>query len=445
MAVMDTIFALATARGRAGVAVIRISGPKAVAAASVLGVKPGVARRARIARLVDPASGQIVDQALVLSFEKGASFTGEEVVELHVHGSGAVIRQVEHVLTESGLCRQAEAGEFTRQALLNGRMDLLQVEALGALIDSDTEQQRLHAIRRLEGAGGERVRDWRQLLTRLRGLVAAVVDFADEGDVADSLPPEFDSVLEQLETSLRVTLGARRAGRVLREGFRVALVGVPNAGKSSLMNALAGSDVAIVSDVAGTTRDVLEVRLEIDGWPVILQDLAGIRHDAQDVVERIGVSRAVERARLADLLLLVEAADSSANGSGDWVDPGQVDSIRVRTKSDLLGVGASDRHTDVSVSVMSGEGLAELRKLIADRLSHLSEALGAMAIGTERQFDLVEAALQGCADVRSARSDGIEYVDHTLAQIDHVLGRIIGHVGVDDVLDEVFSRFCIGK
>lgn len=441
---MDTIFALASGRGRSGVAVIRVSGPAAYEALRAFGVTPGAARKARLVRLRDPATGELVDQALVLRFDRDASFTGEAVVEFQVHGSGAVVRQVERILGSLPGFRRAESGEFTRRAFLNGRMDLTQVEALGDLIDSDTERQRQFALRQLEGAGGRLVHEWRRMLIELRAMVAGVVDFSDEGDVADELPGEFDSVLERLRDALRSAVSGRRAGRILRDGYRVALLGRPNSGKSTLLNTLAGSEIAIVSDIAGTTRDVLEVRIDVDGWPVVIQDMAGVRDETSDRIEQIGISRAWERARSADLILALHAfGDDMASAVEIPRDIG-CEVVPIRTKSDLDRVGP-ERSSELSLSALTGEGLADLRTMIGERLRCMSEQLEAVGAGSERHFDLIELALDRCQDVAEARRIGIEFVDDALMRVDHVLGRIVGHIGVDDVLNDVFSRFCIGK
>jgi tRNA modification GTPase len=441
---MDTIFALASGRGRAGVAVIRVSGPAAHESLTAFGVLAGQARQARLVRLIDPATREVIDQALVLCFEHGASFTGEAVVEFQLHGSGAVVKQVERILCALPEYRRAEPGEFTRRAFENGRIDLTQVEALGDLIDSDTEHQRRYAMRRLEGAGGRLVGEWRGMLIGLRAMVAGLVDFSDEGDVVDELPGEFDSVLQRLCDGLRSALAGRRAGRILRDGYRVALLGRPNSGKSKLLNALSGSDSAIVSDIAGTTRDVLEARIDVDGWPVILQDMAGVREETTDLIEQIGIARAWERARSADLVLVLQAAD--VEPSLRDLGPSDVgcDVLHVRTKCDL-DEGRIVKSSCVSVSAVTGEGLDSLRAAIGRRLAEASEILERSGTGSERHFDLIEVALARCAEVASARTKGIEFVDHALLRVDHVLGRIVGHISVDDVLDDVFSRFCIGK
>ena len=299
---MDTIYALATARGRAGVAVVRISGPRAHEAVAQLCDLPPV-RQARLRRLM--WQGDLLDEALVLTFDQH-SFTGEISSELHLHGSNAVVARVLQVLSVLGL-RMAEAGEFTRRALENGKLDLTQVEGLADLIDADTEAQRKQAVRVLSGAIGQKVEGWRQNLLRAAALIEATIDFADE-DVPVDVTPEvrelIDSVLVDLHRETASAISER-----IRDGFEVAILGAPNAGKSTLLNALAGRDAAIISDIAGTTRDIIEVRMDIAGFAVTLLDTAGLR-ETDDVVESIGVSRAIARAAGADLrIFLLQSAD----------------------------------------------------------------------------------------------------------------------------------------
>ncbi len=270
---METIFALASARGKAGVAVFRISGPQALAAGEVLVGHLPAPHRAGLRRIV--ADGEVIDDGLVLVFPQGESFTGEPVVELQVHGSVAVAAALGRVLSAMPGLRLAEPGEFTRRALANGRLDLAQVEGLADLIDAETEAQRRQAERVLQGAVAERVAEWRKLLVRVTALVEATIDFADE-DVPVNVAPEVEALLDRLGGELRREIAGSRVAERVRDGFEVAIVGAPNTGKSTLLNALAGREAALTSEVAGTTRDVIEVRMDLDGVPVTLLDTAGL-------------------------------------------------------------------------------------------------------------------------------------------------------------------------
>ena len=295
---MDTIFALATARGKAGIAVIRISGPDAHEASRVLaGDVPPLRLAAR--RRLKGRDGAHIDEAIVLVFPDGASFTGEPVVEFQVHGSKATIDALLGELGALAGFRSAEPGEFTRRALESGRLDLTQVEGLAALIDSETEAQRRQALRTLDGALGKKVEDWRRQLIEAAALMEATLDFADE-DVPVDVTPEVHEIINALEYDLRKEIAGSEIAERLRDGFEVAIVGPPNAGKSTLLNRLARREAAITSDVAGTTRDVIEVRMDLNGLPVTILDTAGLRA-TDDTVERIGVERTRRRAELADL------------------------------------------------------------------------------------------------------------------------------------------------
>lgn len=426
---MDTIFALASARGRAGVSVVRISGPASWETLQGLGASVPEPRRAALRRLSH--RGDVLDEALVIAFANGASFTGEQAVELHLHGSVAVVSAVLRALTDLGL-RPAEPGEFTRRALENGRLDLTQVEGLADLIDAETEAQRRQALRVMRGAIRERADGWRRDLIRAAALVEATIDFADE-DVPVNVTPEVTALVVGVRDSLAAELAGYGASERIRDGFEVAIVGRPNAGKSTLLNALAGREAAITSERAGTTRDVIEVRMEIAGLPVTLLDTAGLR-EAEDDIEAIGVARARERAEGADLrVFLIEGTDAPVMAP-------RGDDLVVRAKAD---VGA--KADGLAVSGVTGEGLSELTAEIGRRLQRRTG--GGALILRERHRSAVsraQAALSAALDGLAA-GGGSELVAEDLRSAIRSLESLVGRVDVEHLLDDIFASFCIGK
>ncbi len=429
---MDTIYALATARGKAGVAVIRISGPHASAALSALGATVPTARRAALREIF--WDGVLLDQALVLLFPKGASFTGEEVVELHLHGSPATVRAVLQALSEIDGLRMAEAGEFTRRALENETLDLAQVEGLADLIEAETEAQRRQALQVLSGAIGERAEAWRSKLIRAAALIAATIDFADE-EVPVDVTPEVLELLDDVLGDLQAEADGVSAAERIRDGFEVAIVGAPNAGKSTLLNALAGREAAITSEYAGTTRDVIEVRMELHGLPVTVLDTAGLR-ETEDVVEGIGIGRARQRAAEADLRVFLLVGPEDKPG----LDPEPQD-IVVHGKADLETWGEA-----LAVSGKTGAGVGKLISQITEVL----ETRAARAATMTRERHRV-AVLSAIASVENARNQVIgapdlaELAAEDLNTAVRALDSLVGRVDVEHILDEIFSSFCIGK
>ncbi|WP_299045109.1 tRNA uridine-5-carboxymethylaminomethyl(34) synthesis GTPase MnmE [uncultured Tateyamaria sp.] len=427
---MDTIFALATAQGRAGVAVIRISGPGAkIAARQLCGDIPTAKRAAT--RVLRGADGKVLDHALVLTFDQPASFTGEDVVELHLHGSIAVVSAV---LRELGTCgaRMAEPGEFTRRALENNKMDLAQVEGLGDLIEAETEAQRQQALRTVSGELGQRIENWRSQLIRAAALIEVTIDFADE-DVPVDVTPEVQSLLSGVVDDIGSQLNGFAVAERIRTGFEVAIVGAPNAGKSTLLNALARRDAAITSAKAGTTRDVIEVRMDLDGLPVTLLDTAGLR-ESTDEVEAEGIARALARAELADLrIFLVEPNESL----GVSIKPGDV--IRA-PKADL-------RSDDIpSVSGSTGAGVDALITEVTQALVQRSQSAGLAT--HERHRAAMEQAVGVLKSAVELVGDGPEHYDIAAEEMRAAirsLEAVVGRVDVENLLDEIFSSFCLGK
>lgn len=430
---MDTIYALASARGKAGVAVVRMSGPDSWSAVRALAGDVPTPRRASLRRL--KAEGEVLDEVLVLTFAEGASFTGEQSAELHLHGATATVAAVLAALGRLPGLRMAEPGEFTRRALENGRLDLAQVEGLADLIEAETEAQRKQALRVLSGAVGARAEAWRRDLVRAAALIEATIDFADE-DVPVDVTPEVLRLFDRVTQDLVSELAGFGAAERIRDGFEVAIVGRPNAGKSTLLNALAGRDAAITSAVAGTTRDVIEVRMEIAGLAVTLLDTAGLR-ETRDEVEVIGVERALDRAKRADLrIFLLDGAELPL------LTP-EPDDIIVLGKSDL---GAPVNTGTLAVSGKTGAGLGELIDEIAGRLS--GRVSGAGVITRDRHRAAIRRAIGAMESARNEVVQGPErgeYAAEHLRQSVRALDSLVGRVDVEHLLDEIFASFCIGK
>ncbi|MEM8579983.1 MAG: tRNA uridine-5-carboxymethylaminomethyl(34) synthesis GTPase MnmE [Pseudomonadota bacterium] len=429
---MDTIFAQATAKGKAGVAIVRISGPRAFSAAKKIAGPLPEAHRAALRELRD-ASGEILDEAVILAFPRGRSFTGEDVVEFHVHGSIAVVTAVQTELSKIDGLRLAEPGEFTRRALENNRLDLAQVEGLADLVDAETEAQRRQAHRVFSGALGSKVETWRTKLVRAAALLEATIDFADE-EVPEDVAPEVTQLLSAVSGDLKKEISGSHVAERVRDGFEVAILGAPNAGKSSLLNALAGREAAITSSIAGTTRDVVEVRMDLAGVPVTLLDTAGLR-ETEDEIEQIGVRRALARARDADLtLLLTETGEFPAEIAEEAVD------LVVRSKADIAPAEGY-----LSISVVSGAGLQELTDHIG-RL--LSERVASVGTATHLRHRLsMEKAYTLLRDVIDQLNAGTptEILAEELRSAIRALDSLIGRVDVDHLLGEIFASFCLGK
>ncbi|MEO1689245.1 MAG: tRNA uridine-5-carboxymethylaminomethyl(34) synthesis GTPase MnmE, partial [Pseudomonadota bacterium] len=370
----DTIFAPATARGASAVAVVRVSGPSADAALQALvGGLPEI-RRSSVRVVRDPETGAPLDEALVLRFGAGASFTGDAAFELQCHGGGAVVSAVLGALARLPGLRGAEPGEFTRRALDAGRLDLTQAEGLADLVSAETEAQRRQAFRAMQGALGEVAAAWRADLVRARALLEATIDFADE-EVPEDVTPEVGAMVSGVAASLRAEVEGAFAAERLREGFEVAVLGAPNAGKSTLINAIARREVAITSPVPGTTRDVLEARVDLRGLPVTFLDTAGIR-ETEDEVERIGVARALQRAEDADVRVWLST-------EGVWPEAQEGD-LRVWSKRDSGGEG-------LCVSGLTGVGVEKLLDIVAARLER--RAAGACRMTRERHRRAAAEAL----------------------------------------------------
>ena len=489
----DTIFALSSGRGPAAIAVIRISGPRAGAALKALSGNLPAPRQASLARIRDPRTQDIIDEALILWFSAPHSETGEDVAELQLHGGHAVIAAVLAALSHIEGLRPAEAGEFTRRAFENGKLDLTAVEGLADLVMAETQGQRRQAFRQMKGLLSDRAETWRQRLIQALALVEARIDFSDEADVPENLLAPALAMARELETEIAEALADGGRGERLREGLVVAIAGPPNAGKSTLLNRLAKREAAIVSPYAGTTRDVIEVHLDLAGWPVTLLDTAGIR-ETDDPVELEGVRRARERAAAADLVLwVVDARDSAAlknaaalgaanldgqpqSSQPNWLIRNKIDQIEVlnqRSESELLNIRTSEDIFDpnksrknivkselnrinesrnynnellFNLSAVTGEGFDQL-------LGQLARHAEGFLAGAEHAVVTRERHRRALEDVLAAlrRAHGGEVAGHEdllaeeLRIAARALGRLTGRVDVEDILDVIFRDFCIGK
>lgn len=436
----DTIVALATGAGRAGVAIVRISGPhardvlRAITAREI--PSPRItARRAFFA----PNTRVSIDDGLAVFFEAPASFTGEDVVELHVHGGPAVIAAIiDACLVQTGV-RIAEPGEFTRRAFENGKLDLAEAEGLADLVDAETEGQRRQALRQVRGALSAVYEGWRARLIEAAALIEAEIDFPDE-DLPGALAQRAGPLLEALAADMARHLDDGHRGERVRDGFRIAIIGPPNAGKSSLLNALAQREAAIVSDIPGTTRDVVEVRLVLAGYPVWIADTAGLR-EAADAIEAEGVRRALARAEEADLRIAV--VEAGADIPVEVQAALQPDDLLVRSKADKYAAHSSGEMLEISVK--TGIGLHLLETQLKARVVEALEGEEAPVLTRARHRRLVEEALAAMRRAVPALDAGPELAAEDIRAAAHAIGRLTGRIDVEDLLDEIFSSFCIGK
>lgn len=432
----ETIFALSTARGRAGVAVIRVSGPAAGTTLEALAGKIPEPRRAQLARLSDPASREEIDRALVLWLPGPGSYTGEDTAEFHLHGGPAVIAGALVALGRISGCRLAEPGEFSRRAFENGKLDLTGAEGIADLIEAETAAQRRQALRQMGGEFARLTEGWAARLKRALAYLEAAIDFPDEDLPAELLVPVLAEAAA-LGMGIRRCLADGRRGEILRDGLSVALIGPPNSGKSSLLNALAGREAAIVSAVAGTTRDVIEVHLDLAGYPVVLADTAGIR-DSTDIVEQEGVRRAMARAQSADLVLAIRDASDPVSRETTLFELPADTVVTVWNKIDL----AAAPEDGIGVSARNGAGLDALIARLAEAVE---QRLGGTAPVVTRQRH--RAALVECAEAleRTQAAEEPALIAEDLRLAMRSLGRITGKVDVEDLLDVIFRDFCIGK
>ena len=448
----DTIFALSSGRPPAAIAVIRICGPHARLALERLVGRVPQPRRAALARIQGPANDEVIDEGLVLWFPGPHSETGEDMAELQLHGGQAVIAEVFEALGGIEGFRPAEPGEFTRRAFENGRLDLTAVEGLSDLIAAETPAQRRLAFRQLKGLIGDRAEAWRRRLIEALALVEARIDFSDEADVPEDLVRPALYAAQQLRNEIAETLADGGRGERLREGLTVAIAGPPNAGKSTLLNRLARRDVAIVSPYAGTTRDVIEVHLDLNGYPVTLLDTAGVR-ESNDPIEQEGVRRARDRAALADLVLWV-IDDSAVGGVGgdsrEYV--GCTMSWLVRNKADLAveklcttseSQSSGSVNPSFTISAKSGAGVDMVVAALAEYAREYFAATESTMVTRGRHRRALEETV--VALDRALGQQAEELIAEDLRSAATTLGRLTGRVDVEDILDVIFRDFCIGK
>ncbi len=434
----DTIVALSSGGLPSGVAVVRCSGPQTAALVVSLAGKLPQPRRATLRTLRD-STGEVIDTGLVLWMPAPASFTGEDCAEFHIHGSRAVVSRMLQVATGQDGIRLAETGEFTRRSFANGRIDLTEAEGLSDLLLAETEAQRRYALLQSQGALRELYEGWRRDILDLRAMIEADIDFSDEDDVPDDVSDSVTQRLKQLRAAIASHLADGRRSKMIRDGFRVAIVGRPNAGKSTLLNHLSGSDVAIVSDEPGTTRDIVEVRIDLGGYLVLVSDTAGLRA-TDSHVEREGIRRALGRAAEADLVLHLDE-----NGLFEPlpdIDPAKT--IRVRSKIDM-GSTSEGEIQDFGISVRSGVGFEPL-------ISHIRTSVEAAIGGGEQEMLLARERHVECLSDAVAALDralapdiALEIKAEELRLASVALGTVTGVVGIEDVLGAIFSSFCIGK
>ena len=439
----STIFALASAKGRAGICVFRVSGPGARSAVAALtGAPPAQARQTAL-RDIRLGDGTILDRGLVLWFEAPASFTGEDVVEFHLHGGPAIIAAFTRRLGELPDLRPAEAGEFTRRAFMAGKLDLTEAEGLADLIAAETEQQRRLALRQLQGGLKELYERWRTELVRALAHIEAAIDFVDE-ELPDDLATNVHPRIARLRTAIEAHLSDGRRGEIVRDGFTVVILGAPNVGKSSLLNALVRRDVAIVSSVPGTTRDTIEVDLDLGGYAVTLIDTAGLR-DTTDVIESEGIKRARAKAQYADLRLGVIDGSAAVLDSRVSEELSEHDAVLIN-KCDAMSAGADSVKLPLRtmrVSAKTGEGVSDLIAWLEAVVVERAGSSESMPMTRARHREAIADAHAALSRFANAKALDLAAEDLRIAA--RALGRITGRVDVEDLLDVIFREFCIGK
>lgn len=439
MIVLPTIFALATPPGRSGVAIIRLSGSAVPDLMPKILSQTPSPREATVVKLLHPQTKEIIDSIIAIYFQAPNSFTGEDVLELHIHGSRAVISSTLEMLGKQANLRLAEAGEFTKRAFDNNKLDLTAVEGLADLIEAETEAQRKQALRQLQGSLGLLYNGWRGRLIKMLAYLEAYLDFPDE-DIPADLNEKISKDITDLTTEMTAHIQDDKKGERLRNGVHIAIVGAPNVGKSSLLNWFAGRDVAIVSDIPGTTRDVLTVHLDLNGYPAILYDTAGLR-ESDDIIEKEGIVRARKTAESADLRLNILSVDTAKAEDLTAQDPY---TLLVLNKIDLKPSAPSEAIPSViPISLKTGDGLKTLLEEVTKRVESLMPTTGAPIITRARHRQALIATIDALNRFKIAATLDLAAEDLRLAS--RALGQILGQVDVEELLDIIFADFCIGK
>ena len=436
---MDTIFALSSGKLPSGVAVIRVSGNEVQNIIKSIRGKVPPARMMAYGSLYS-LEHEFLDSALTVFFPAPNSFTGEDCVEFHLHGGKAVVARFLNELSKFENCRIAEAGEFSKRAFANGKLDLTEAEGLADLIDAETESQRRLAVMGASGALAELYREWRQELLRARAMIEAELDFVEEQDIPDSVSDRIWDKLKLLSSTIKKHVADGYRAQAMRDGIKIVIAGAPNSGKSSIINRLAGRDVAIVTDEEGTTRDALEIRLILAGLPVLVTDTAGIRETANKV-EKIGIDTALKRLQEADLILHIEDMSSpveitlpAENNAEIW---------RLGNKVDL--VSGDDSRWPIQFSAETGEGFEEFLDKLIEFCNSFSESLGDLVPARKRQFDLLKETISEIDSALMLKDLDLTLRAEHLRRAGDMLGRITGDIDVEDILDVIFSQFCVGK
>ncbi|MEI7598623.1 MAG: tRNA uridine-5-carboxymethylaminomethyl(34) synthesis GTPase MnmE [Aestuariivirga sp.] len=443
MTASDTIFALSSGAARSAVAIVRISGPASGdLLARIAGGVPDP-RQFAVRPICDPQSGEVLDKAVVAWLPGPRSFTGEDCAELHLHGSPAVVRAVIVALTSHAGVRPAEPGEFTRRAFSNGKLDLVEVEGLADLLEAHTANQRRQAFRQMSGAASSVIETWRQQLVLIRADIEAVVDFADEPGVAEEAAPGIDARIRALRDQLAQAVERSRIAEVIRDGVRVVLAGLPNTGKSSLLNTLAKRDAAIVSSSPGTTRDTIEVFLDLNGIPVILTDTAGLREKVSDAVEEEGIRRSLRHISQADIVVWIQSADVVGSDTTDGITP----DITVQNKCDLDSglLRNEDSIAELRISTRTGEGVPTFIERLSELMGQHHGAAEPSLLVSERQMVCARDSIRFLNDALNLSVSHLELKAEEIRRASYEIGRLTGKVDVEEWLGAIFSRFCIGK